>query len=91
MGLPPNFLKQPDRLRALKDAVMADLHRPVVATGTAARTGIEGMGGIGKSVPASALARDFDVRRAFPDGVIWVPIGQSPDLGAAQQIPESYG
>jgi hypothetical protein len=49
----------------------------VVITGTAARTGIHGMGGIGKSVLASELARDHEVRRAFPDGVFWVGIGQA--------------
>ena len=36
-SLPPHFLRRQDRLRALKDAVLADLHRPVVITGTAAR------------------------------------------------------
>ena len=55
-SLPPHFLRRPDRLRALKDAVLADLHRPVVITGTAPAIGIHGMGGIGKSVLASALA-----------------------------------
>ena len=84
-SLPPHFLRRPDRLRALKDAVMADLVRPVVVTGTAAKTGIHGMGGIGKSVLAAALARDHEVRRAFPDGVIWVPLGQQPALVSLQR------
>jgi WD40 repeat protein len=84
-SLPPHFLRRPDRLRALKDAVLADLHRPVVITGTVARTGIHGMGGIGKSVLASALARDHEVRRGFPDGVFWVGIGQQPTLVTLQR------
>jgi NB-ARC domain/TIR domain len=84
-SLPPHFLRRQDRLRALKDAVLADLHRPVVITGTAVRTGIHGMGGIGKSVLASALARDHEVRRAFPDGVYWVGIGQNPMLVTLQR------
>src|SRR5207237_4107087 len=67
------------------DAVLADLRRPGVITGTAARTGIHGMGGIGKSVLATALARDHEVRRAFPDGVIWVGIGQQPTLVTLQR------
>ncbi|MBN1167799.1 MAG: TIR domain-containing protein, partial [Methanospirillaceae archaeon] len=79
-SLPPHLLKQPERLSALKDAVLADLNRPVVVTGTKARTGIQGMGGIGKSVLASMLAWDHEVRRSFPDGVIWVPIGQEPSI-----------
>ena len=33
--------------------------------------GVQGMGGIGKTVLAAALGRDSEVRLAFPDG-IWV-------------------
>jgi WD40 repeat protein len=84
-SLPSHFLHRPERLKALKDAVLADLHRPVVITSTAARVGVHGMGGIGKSVLASLLARDFEVRRAFPDGVVWVSVGQSPTLVTLQR------
>ncbi|HEU4560625.1 MAG TPA: NB-ARC domain-containing protein [Longimicrobium sp.] len=49
-------------------------------TGATYRLGLHGQGGIGKSVLAAALARDDKVRRAFPDGVYWVGLGQSPDL-----------
>jgi len=37
-------------------------------------------GGIGKSVLAAALARDEQVLEAFPDGVIWIALGQRPNL-----------
>ena len=63
--------------------MLADLHRPVVITGTAARTGIHGMGGIGKSVLASASRPRG--RRAFPDGVFWVGVGQKPTLVTLQR------
>ena len=49
-------------------------------TSTARRVGLQGMGGIGKTVLATALARDEQVRKAFPDGVLWVTIGQTPKL-----------
>jgi hypothetical protein len=84
-SLPPHFLHRPDRLRALKDALLADLNRPVVITSTAARVGVHGMGGIGKSVLAVLLARDFDARRAFPDGVVWVAVGEDPVLPTPQR------
>jgi WD40 repeat protein len=84
-SLPPCLLRRQDRLRALKDALLADLTRPVVITGTAMRVGVHGMGGIGKSVLATLLARDFDVRRAFPDGVVWVAVGQEPSLSTLQR------
>jgi len=84
-SLPSHFLERSDRLRALKDAVLADLVRPQMVTGASARTGVHGMGGIGKSVLAAALCRDTEVRRAFPDGIIWVPAGQQPDLMGLQR------
>jgi WD40 repeat protein len=83
--LPVHYRAQPDRLRALRDALLVDLQTPVVVTGAAARVGVEGMGGIGKSVLANALARDLEVRRAFPDGVFWVGVGQQPDLVELQR------
>jgi hypothetical protein len=83
--LPVHYRIQPDRLRALRDALLVDLRTPVVVTGAAARVGVEGMGGIGKSVLANALARDLEVRRAFPDGVFWVGVGQQPDLVELQR------
>jgi hypothetical protein len=50
-SLPPHLLRREDRLRALKDAVLADLRRPIVC-GTASRAGsgtlgVHGLGGIG--------------------------------------------
>ena len=50
-----------------------------IASGEEA-VGIQGMGGIGKSVLAAAIARDPEVRQAFPGGVYWLTIGQKPDL-----------
>ncbi|MBD2339581.1 hypothetical protein H6G64_21645 [Calothrix sp. FACHB-156] len=49
-------------------------------TGKSRRVGVQGMGGIGKTVLATALARDTDVRKAFPDGVLWVTFGQMPQI-----------
>ncbi|MCX5645228.1 MAG: NB-ARC domain-containing protein [Phycisphaerae bacterium] len=79
-SLPPHFLARPDLLRQVKDALLADLKKPVVITGADARVGMHGMGGIGKSVLAVAIARDREVRRSYPDGIIWLTVGQQPDL-----------
>jgi WD40 repeat protein len=76
--LPAHFVSQPDRIRALRDILLADLSKPVVVSGAAGRVGLQGMGGIGKSVLAAALAHHPEVRRAFPDGVYWVALGQQP-------------
>ena len=49
-------------------------------TGQASGVGVQGMGGIGKTVLAAALAHDSEVRQAFPDGIYWLTIGQKPNL-----------
>lgn len=41
---------------------------------------LHGMGGIGKTVLARALCDDPAIRAAFPDGIFWVTLGQTPDL-----------
>jgi NB-ARC domain/APAF-1 helical domain len=42
--------------------------------------GVQGMGGIGKTVLAAALAHDSEMRQAFSDGIYWLTIGQKPNL-----------
>jgi WD40 repeat protein len=83
-NLPLNFLPRPDELKAIKTAVLVSTNQSVAVTGTAHRVGVQGMGGIGKSVLTAAIARDEEVRRAFPDGVLWVTLGQTPMLTSWQ-------
>ncbi len=84
-SLPTHFLLRTDRLTSLRDALRADLDRPVVITGAAARVGMHGMGGIGKSVLAATLSRDRKVREAFPDGIVWVGLGPLPTVADLQR------
>jgi hypothetical protein len=81
-SLPAHYLERSERLNVLRDALRADLDRPVVIGGVAARVGFHGMGGIGKSVLAAALARDRRIREAFPDGIVWVGLGSLSDVPA---------
>ncbi|MBN1618491.1 tetratricopeptide repeat protein [Candidatus Dojkabacteria bacterium] len=41
---------------------------------------VHGMGGIGKSTLVTALAHSIPINQNFPDGVLWVTIGENPDL-----------
>jgi len=43
-------------------------------------TAVRGWPGIGKTATATVLARESDVASAFPDGVLWTSLGQSPNL-----------
>ncbi len=71
-ALPSHLLVRPERVASVRDALLTDFQRPIGITG------IEGMGGLGKSVLANLLARDQRVRRTFKDGIFWVPIGIVP-------------
>ncbi len=83
--LPHGYQAQPERLKVLRDLLLLDLQKPVVVTGAAARVGLQGMGGIGKSVLANAMARHPQVRRAFQDGIYWVTLGQQPRIEELQR------
>jgi hypothetical protein len=81
MPLPPNYLPRPRELDGLKTAVL----NPDSATGRSRIIGLQGMGGIGKSVLAAAVAWDDDVRGHFPDGIYWISLGQTPALETRQK------
>ena len=77
--LPPHYLTREANFVGLKQKLVAK-GGPVAITGQSSAVGVQGMGGIGKSVLAAALARDLEARRAFPDGIFWLTIGQKPNL-----------
>jgi len=80
--LPRTYLARTEELASLRDTVLADEPGPSVAL-----TALEGMGGIGKTVLAQALASDEAVQNAFPDGIAWTTVGKEPkyDLKARMQ------
>ena len=77
--LPPHYLPREEVLAVLKQKLLAEGATPG-STGKSSAVGVQGMGGIGKTVLASALAHDSEVRQAFPDGIYWVTVGQKPSL-----------
>ena len=77
--LPPHYLPRKEVLAELKQKLLAG-GTNVGITGQSSAVGVQGMGGIGKSVLAAALAHDSAVRQAFPDGIYWLTIGQKPNL-----------
>ncbi|HMA34003.1 MAG TPA: effector-associated domain EAD1-containing protein, partial [Chloroflexia bacterium] len=74
--LPETFVARPAQYVELKAALLAaDPATPVAIT-----TALQGAGGFGKTVLASALCADPDVQARFPDGICWVTLGEQPDV-----------
>jgi hypothetical protein len=71
--LPDNFVDRPDAINAVKSLLLTEEKTVVVSA-------IAGLGGLGKSVLATALVLDDEVRSRFCDGILWVTLGQNPDL-----------
>jgi hypothetical protein len=76
-SLPSYYVDRPDARNRLKSAL---LNEEFHITGTLVISAIYGLGGIGKSVLASALAHEPEVQAKFPDGVLWVTLGQQPEI-----------
>jgi hypothetical protein len=77
--LPPHYLLRDEVLTGLKQKLLSG-NASVAITGQGRALGVQGMGGIGKSVLATVLARDSEVRQALPDGIYWLTIGQKSNL-----------
>ncbi|MBD2094689.1 hypothetical protein H6F90_05935 [Trichocoleus sp. FACHB-591] len=74
--LPSSFVDRPQQRKAVKALLLAEEKQP----GTLVISAIYGLGGIGKSVLAAALAYDPEVQQRFSDGILWATLGQEPDI-----------
>ena len=75
--LPPYFVPRPEVTDAVRGRLLTD---DPTGPGVLVVSAIQGLGGIGKSVLAAALAHDGEVRRRFPDGILWATLGQRPEI-----------
>ena len=75
--LPQYFVERPEVTTELKQLLLAP---ETAQAGTLVVSAIYGLGGIGKSVLASALAYDEEVQKHFSDGVLWATLGQQADI-----------
>ena len=87
--LPEKVVARPQLIEALKACVLRDGAAPTAVTASSASssgntTTAAGMGGIGKTMMAAALARDNQVRAAFST-ICWVSVGQEPDVLSLQR------
>ncbi len=70
---PPDFVPRPHEFNSLISNLLSQHDSPVAIT-----TALRGAGGYGKTTLAKAVCADARVREAFPDGVLWVTLGERP-------------
>jgi hypothetical protein len=70
---PDDFVPRPHEFNQLLAHLCSSDSGPVAITAALA-----GAGGFGKTTLAKAICHDEQVQAAFPDGVLWVEIGQEP-------------
>ena len=84
--LPRGFVQRPREFEAILSLVL-DRTR---ATPVAITTTLHGAGGYGKTTLATALCHDDRVLETFDDGVLWVTLGQTPNvLGELAKVYEA--
>jgi len=74
--LPGGFIERPRET----DALIALLRAGGPASPVAITTALRGAGGFGKTTLAAAVCHDDRVTDTFDDGILWVTLGQTPNL-----------
>ncbi|BAY42128.1 regulatory protein (plasmid) [Nostoc sp. NIES-2111] len=74
--LPTYYVDRPEYSQDLKTRLLTESNdvRTLVVTA------IHGLGSVGKSTLATALAHDQQVQSHFCDGILWTTLGQQPNL-----------
>ena len=81
--LPTELVNRPALLGELRQHLLDTGHRDPVAVTTA----LQGAGGLGKTTMAATVCHDDDIIDAYDDGILWVTLGERPDiLGALSKL-----
>lgn len=75
--IPKHFVPRLEQSDRVKTYLLND---ETASPGTLVVSAIYGLGGIGKSVLATVLAHDSEVQKRFADGILWITLGQQPDI-----------
>ena len=78
--MPKNFVQRPDIFNALKGYLLAQSEADATKNPVTISTALKGAGGFGKTVMATALAHDEAIQTAYLDGIVWVELGETPDM-----------
>ena len=76
---PSAFVDRPKEFLEIKGHLLDPIRGDPVAITTA----LQGSGGFGKTTLAIALCHDDDIITAYGDGILWVTLGEKPNLVAA--------
>ena len=76
--LPPHFLPRPEDLQELKGRLLAPATQTVVMTGQPRQVGLQGMGGIGKTVLAAGGGAGCGGAATVSAWVVWLTVGIQP-------------
>jgi ABC-type dipeptide/oligopeptide/nickel transport system ATPase component len=85
---PEHLVVREDELRRVKDDLLLDASERIEG---GRRIALVGMGGTGKTVLAKQLARDQDVQRTFPDGVVWLELDEMPLVRHQARLAAALG
>lgn len=78
--LAANYIPRPELLAAIRATLLTTTTNVALTSTVRQADALFGMGGIGKSVIARALCDDETIQTAFPHGILWATLGQTPDL-----------
>jgi len=79
-ALAPGTAPPPPALMVGRESAMAELRARLAGpAATMVLTAVRGWPGVGKTTLAAALAHDGQLKRAFPDGVLWAALGPEAD------------
>ncbi|WP_413200517.1 NB-ARC domain-containing protein, partial [Nostoc piscinale] len=71
--LPTHFVERPEYSDDLKSRLLTGNQTLVI-------TAIHGLGSVGKSTLAAALAHNAEIQSRFCDGILWATLGQQPNV-----------
>ncbi len=75
-NLPANFVERPSVFRRIVDSVLDDGHK----NPSGKTVVLHGVGGFGKTTLALSVCHDPDTFAAFDGGVLWVTLGEQPQI-----------
>lgn len=78
--LPENFIPRDEIIDRIADLLLTS-HTPPPGQSSKSIV-LHGMGGLGKSVLVRALCDDIRIQDRFADGILWVTLGQQPNIRA---------